>query len=245
MIQKIISFSLVMFCCVGVANAQLLVDIDLGEAVAGTNVDISGDTTTAASETDYYTLTNPAGNWGNDIVYQFTTAVPISVNIMKTAATGDPDWFLLSSTDVVVDGVGKLMAVDNLTNYFLDGGTPETGVPTVVPAGTYFISASTWHGVDGATTGLNSTYEATIIFEEVEVQDPPMDAVDLGTLAGAGEAFTIDTFGTSFDTELGYWDADGFLLGNNDDAGGTLQSELSIDGLDSGTYYAAFGAFKH
>lgn len=244
MSKKIVSFCFVVFCCVGVANAQLLVDIDLGTIGLG-NINISGDTATAVSEADYYTLTNPAGNWGNDIVYQFTTTEATLFNMMTTATTGDPDFFLLTSTDVVVDGAGKLMAVDNIANYFLDGGTPDTGAQMVIPAGTYFISATTWHGVDGAKTGLNSTYSATIMIEEFIIPDPPVGAIDLGTLAGAGEAFTIDTVGTGQDTELGYWDSESMLLGTNDDIEpGNLESELAIDGLDAGTYYLAFGLFN-
>ena len=223
---------------------QLIVDDDLGALPAGIT-SVSGDTTGFGSETDYYALTNPAANWGNEKVYQFTTPFDItSISLTLTAATNDPDFFILSSTDVELDGVGKLFAPDNRMNFFLDGGIPANDGDVVLPQGTYFLSATTFAGFDGATTNDQSTYTIDIAVAEITPADPPTDFIDLGTIAKAGSAFTIDTFGSDFDTELGYWDSLGFLLGSNDDAGGTLQSELIIDGLDAGDYYLALGEFN-
>ena len=237
-----ISFALVL-CLGGISYGQLVVDEDLGELAPGT-IMLSGDTSGFGSETDYYNLTNPAANWGNEIVYQFTTTLPAtSVSPTLAAATGDPDFFILDSTDVEMDGAGKLFAPGNLQNFFLDDGIGDNDGAITVPAGTHYLSATTFNGFDGGTNSDQATYTITVEFAEVQPGDPPTDFIDLGTIADAGEAFTIDTFGSVFDTELGYWDSVGFLQGINDDAGGGLESELVIDGLDAGDYFLGLGEF--
>jgi len=58
----------------------------------------------------------------------------------------------------------------------------------------------------------------------------PTNFIDLGVIGGPGIAPVIDTFGSGGDTELGVYAADGTLLAANDDAGGTLQSEVNPAG---------------
>ncbi len=53
----------------------------------------------------------------------------------------------------------------------------------------------------------------------------------------------IDTFGTGLDTEIALFDEAGFLIRENDDAGGGLQSEMVFFDLDAGTYFLAVGLF--
>jgi len=70
---------------------------------------------------------------------------------------------------------------------------------------------------------------------------PPV-AMDLGILGGSG-SYDINSFGSDFDTELGLYNSNGNLLANNDDAGGTLQSQV-IQSLGEGVYYIALGGFN-
>ncbi len=59
-----------------------------------------------------------------------------------------------------------------------------------------------------------------------------------------GTTGTVDSFGTSFDTELGLYNASGVLVDSNDDTAPGLQSQIVLDGLAAGTYYLAFGGFN-
>ena len=72
----------------------------------------------------------------------------------------------------------------------------------------------------------------------------PPPAIDLGDVATVSDIFSIDSYGSTFDTELGLWNSAGALLANNDDAGGTLQSELPNLNLAEGTYYFSISAFN-
>jgi hypothetical protein len=85
-----------------------------------------------------------------------------------------------------------------------------------------------------------------IVANEVilEVQSntiPP--AIHLGDVATTADVFAIDSFDSNFDTELGLWDSNGLLLAENDDAGGTFQSEIAGLNLAEGTYYFSVSAY--
>jgi len=89
---------------------------------------------------------------------------------------------------------------------------------------------------------LFSVAAPLLLFASVSYgQLPPADAIDLGLVAFAGEPFTISTFGSDLDTELGLYDSSGFLLDSNDNAGSGNDSELVSNGLDAGIYYLALG----
>lgn len=91
---------------------------------------------------------------------------------------------------------------------------------------------------------------------------PTSNVMDLGVIGGPGSNPVIDTFGSDpTDTELALYAEDGTLLDSNDDAGGTLQSEVSGGGgggvsfgsdgtvffggggLGPGVYYVALSEF--
>ncbi len=55
---------------------------------------------------------------------------------------------------------------------------------------------------------------------------------------------TVDTEGGDFDTEIGLYDSNGFLIENDDDDGTDALSTITIDALPAGTYYIAAGAFN-
>ena len=82
------------------------------------------------------------------------------------------------------------------------------------------MSASTFAGLDGATTLDQASFDIDIIVEEIQPPTPPANAIDLGVIADVNVPFNIDTFGSGFDTELGLYDISGTLLFENDDAAG-------------------------
>ena len=59
----------------------------------------------------------------------------------------------------------------------------------------------------------------------------PTDVIDLGVIGAAGDTPVFDTFGSSINTELALYAADGRLLFENDNAGGTLRSEIDTSAI--------------
>lgn len=77
----------------------------------------------------------------------------------------------------------------------------------------------------------------------------PGSFIDLGNIGAAG-TYIFDTVGTTdvvtganVDTELGIWDMGGTLLAANDDFGGTLFSQITID-LTDGMYFLGVSEFN-
>ena len=65
------------------------------------------------------------------------------------------------------------------------------------------------------------------------------------TLTNDAASVVFDTEGTTgVDTEIGVYDADGNLLGNDDDGGSGLLSSLTLNNLTAGTYYVVAGGFN-
>ena len=94
--------------------------------------------------------------------------------------------------------------------------------------------------VNAAAGGADADLVAVVDPESItsEVQSA-------GVIAQPLEAFEVNTFDSpdGLDTELGLYDADGNLVGTNDDEGG-VQSQLNfLDGLAGGVYYLAVGTF--
>jgi len=161
----------------------------------------------------------------------------------------------------IYDAVGSLLANDD------DGCAPASSLDAGLPVGTYWAAVSgfnTTFGNGWVADGVgreagdiagnmgSAAVAQTIVADEVAffkfeieagVLTPPV-STDLGDIATDADTFSIDTFGSDIDTELGLWDSDGFLLANNDDAGGTLQSELPGLNLAVGTYYFSVSGFN-
>lgn len=233
------------------SHADYVIDVDLGILPIGDTV-VSG--TTAQTQIDpgpppvtiggndnsvfLQGFVNPGLNWGNEIVYQFTLAQPSILTITKSAGfTGDPDFFLLHGLTTAVDATtGKIAAQDGVGFAFLDGGVPESATLGTVREGIYYLSVEHYNGADGAVVSGDGTFSVTInILDAI-----PVDlAIDVGAIGVAGAPLNFDTFGSNFNTELAIYDLFGTLLHENDDAGGGLQSEISIPGgLPEGAYYA-------
>ena len=150
------------------------------------------------------------------------------------------------------------------------GGTLQSElVLTNLDAGTYFVAVGTFNTTFGAT-GFNATSTGPggnfcVDFNTAGTPNVTGGVYNVtggnffqfqGTQIGPGqvEVFQIDydglavlelnTFFATSDTEIGLYDEFGFLIDSNDDAGGTLQSQLFVEDLPAGTYYVAVGHFN-
>jgi hypothetical protein len=239
------------------ASAQIMVDDDLGTLSLGSTVSRSGTTVGATNDASNYLNANDALIWGGDLVYELDLASSGLLSLTSdddNAAPGDLDFFLLTGLSVVA---GE--AQDVFGGQF--GPLIETsGDFGFVPAGTYFLAVDSFLG-DGTVDGEGAFSFDLTLSEFIPPTPPPatdvvLDAAgSVSTSVAADEILfyefvfdgttgTIDTFGSDFDTELGLFDVSGALVANNDDAGGTLQSELILDGFAAGTYYLAVGGFN-
>lgn len=226
-------------------NAQLTVDSDLGTLSLGTT-DISGDTATGTNQVDYYNLLNPVLVYGNENVYQFTVAETVLFTASSVALTGDPDFILLDGLGVERDAAGKIFAEDTITTFFLEPSPPpETGPTIILSAGTYYLVAAAFHGIDGMVIPADGSYELQLT---LAATPPAPPAIDLGNIADTGVAFTIDTFGSTVaDPELALWTEGGILVALNDNADfpSDLQAQLDLFlGLPAGNYILAVGGFN-
>ena len=234
---------LLLLAAPGPCRADLVVNEDLGGISFGTVV-LAGDTADGANNADWYLNTAvPDGNWGNEYVYRFELTSPALLGVTLYEADGDPDVFLLDSLATAPMG-GKTAATGDLAFAEVDGDLPDTGAFGLFRAGTYYLSIDAFTDFDPPpAVPASTTFDLDLIALE---STPPEDSVDLGRLAVEGEAFTIDTLGSDFDTILGVYDRDGFLLQEADDIDDiTLQSELDFpSGLAAGEYYVALAGFE-
>lgn len=191
------------------ANAQFVVDTDLGTLGLGT-YSLSGDTTGAGDEAQNYPdLTNTAFIWVEDVVFQFTTTEETTYQLINNGTIlGDPDFFLLDSLSVTAGLADGALAAD-----FLDGGAD--GGETILSAGTYYVSVDAFGGDTGDSSANVGAFDVTLSLTSAPIVS------DLGTLAldggeydraagGAADhpygelvAFTVDADG-AYDI-LGEW----------------------------------------
>ena len=168
-----------------------------------------------------------------------------------SAFLGDPSVFQLITPSVgAVNAAGTGDPVAGLTFAagFNAGVAPALPLIDVVLNGGGFGSAN----YNNSTLELftASDLPTTFVDPGARSANAPASFVDLGTIANVGDTFSINSFGSSFDTEIGVYAADGTLIGNNDDAGGTLQSEVNfgggIDVAPDGTIsFTQFGAGEY
>lgn len=81
------------------------------------------------------------------------------------------------------------------------------------------------------------------VADECEVATPGIAAF-VGAVGTSDAIIDFNTFGTGFDTEIAVWDSQGRLLDTNDDANGSLQSQILIQ-LPPGIFYVAFAGYDH
>ncbi len=138
--------------------------------------------------------------------------------------------------------------VDNLS--YAGGGINYQSTTTNGFTGSLPIDA-TFGGLTWANTGDTFRYEAFESFNDSGVDSAWTNTTlafgaaptitDLGFLGNPG-TFSFDTFGSSFDTELAVYTADGTLIATNDDAVG-LQSAIS-GVFGAGSFFVIVGGFN-
>lgn len=137
--------------------------------------------------------------------------------------------------------------IDNLS--YAGGGINYQSTTTGNFTGSLAID-TTFGGLTWANTGDTFRYEAFESFNDSGVDSAWTNTTlaygaatitDLGFL-GAPGTFSFDTFGSSFDTELAVYAADGTLIATNDDAVG-LQSAIS-GAFGAGSFYVIVGGFN-
>ncbi|MCO6044056.1 hypothetical protein NG895_09055 [Aeoliella sp. ICT_H6.2] len=88
---------------------------------------------------------------------------------------------------------------------------------------------------------------ANTLLELSYVQPPalPTLTAHLGVVSDPFVPFTIDSFGSEFDTEIAIYSETGKVIRHNDDANGIEQSEIDVyNGLPPGDYVAALAGFN-
>ncbi|MCH2065502.1 MAG: hypothetical protein MK194_17465, partial [Roseibacillus sp.] len=230
------------------AVADYEVDIDLGTLPEG-NMEISGTTalvvdpgppevvTGGRNNADTLTggplVLSPTANWGNEYVMQFTLAAPANLTFSKDVefAEGDPDFFLVEGLRTEFDAeLGKTVAQQGIWYEFFDGPAPAQS-SVVLRTGTYYLVVESFSGFDGALNPVDSTFSLNL--NVLPALFPDEVKVNLGFIAGEGSPLDFNTFGSDFDTQLAVFSFDGNLLQQNDNAGDSLQSEVSFpEGLE-------------
>lgn len=180
---------------------------------------------------------NPAFNWGHEVVYQFDLEVPAVIQLQKTAEfIGDPDFFMLDGLTsffdplTAKDGAAEVAAIG-----FLDGVAPQLEPMGAFRPGRYYLA------VENALGPFAGEEQDAIFDFTLELTPATSQELErpIGVIGVQGESFTIDTFGSDYDTQLALYDRFGNLVGVSDDADNGLQSELAFpSGLDAGTYIA-------
>ena len=187
---------------------------------------------------------NPANN-GQVLIYQVTTDGASPLNLTApTANIGLYDFLgnliLVNSEQVSISGMGT---------YFIAIGNSSTTFDSFF----FFTSSSQVFGpfdVEITTDAANPPVVAgtfDIAGEgDIESDDfflPANDFRFYEVVYDGASPLTVDTFGSNVDTQIGWFDEFGNLLAENNDAMGTLQSELRFVDLPPGTFYLAFAAF--
>ncbi len=240
--------------------SALAQDANLGTIGAG-NTPFSGTTVGQPNRIDTYApLGNTSAIWDQDYIYQFTTTQTyrISVTTNDPDTNPDNDFFLLNSLATTINANGLRQA-----NTIQDALVFVSGAFGIFPAGTYYLAIDAWRGVP-ASAGTPAQGRAGAFSGNLNltaITTPTAASVVLGGSLSTSlttnqirwytfnydglSPFTIDTNGSSFDTEIGLFNSAGALLANDDDSGdGTASLLNSPTGLPAGQYYLAAGGFN-
>ncbi len=177
-------------------------------------------------------------------------------------ASRDTDWFeiVLTETSTVTWTVTARFAslagiVDSggiagdgfcATGAFVSSDTANAGETATATA---VLGPGTWY-LFAAPDFLANVICGTEYFAEVNIEPfvitPPANPIDLGTIAGPTDTFSINSAGSDFDTELGLWDANGALIATNDDVSfpADVTSIISDLTLPTGQYFFSISGFN-
>lgn len=201
------------------ASAAVLGGLDLGIFAPGQEVLVRGDSREGANEFEFYQgATAPSGNWGNEVLFEFSLRESAMLTLSPRSLGGDVDFFLLTGRGANVVG-GKSAATDTIRYAFLDFGGPEH-LGMLAP-GRYLLSVDVFEGVDGQRSPQQATFDVLL-----GIQLP----TDLGILGEPGEVITLNAAGSSFDPSLSLWDAAGNLVLAQPD-------RLDLQNLGVGRYF--------
>ncbi|MEO1129038.1 MAG: hypothetical protein AAFX05_04930 [Planctomycetota bacterium] len=116
---------------------------------------------------------------------------------------------------------------------YIGGYDPIPG--TAGDAGLTFIAGQTFGGSDASWNNSSLTLSD-------DVATAPASFIDLGSVNNT--PFTIDTLGSDFDTELGFFNSAGGLAEADDDGAGFPLSLLDVPALPEGMYFFNAGGFN-
>ncbi|MFG0274568.1 MAG: hypothetical protein ACF8QF_05890 [Phycisphaerales bacterium] len=196
-------------------------------------------------------------NLGSPLV----TDTPYEVNLnpvaagMYTHATVSFDWVAGAGGPWSSEAIWALTDAPLLSagTFYVDPGpsgvAASNGNPVTLTWDVYFSEKYTsndplWFLGLQTFGGSNATWNNLTVTIDSQAATGPTAFTDLGVVATTSDVFSINTFGSGFDTELGLFNSWGGLIDNNDDAGGTLQSEIAGLQLAAGEYYFNLGGFN-
>jgi hypothetical protein len=175
--------------------------------------------TRAQFSTDW--VAGSGGPWSSEAIWA------VANDPLATATTFyfDPG----SSPDSAGDGLPVTLNWD----VYIGGYDPLPG--TAGDPNLTFIAGQTFGGSDA--TWNNATLDLSD-----DVATAPSSFIDLGSVNNS--PFTIDTIGSDFDTELGFFNSAGGLADADDDGAGFPLSLLNVPALPEGMYFFNAGGFN-
>jgi hypothetical protein len=177
-----------------------------------------------------------------DISWTAATGVPTSYDLTVGTSTGASD--VLATTDVGNVTSYNLGLLDFATTYYVTI-TPknDNGSATGCTEQTFVTKNAPALPTVDVVFDINSCGDSDTYNVAYDVTNQPFVWVQLN-YAGGCTSVTVDTEGGDFDTEIGLYDSNGFLIGNNDDGGTGSLSSFTDDTLAAGTYYIVAGTYN-
>lgn len=185
-----------------------------------------------------------------------TTEVSVAGNISWSAATGAPNAYDL--TVGTTSGGSDVLATTDV------GNVTTFNLGTLLFSTTYYVTIVPKNDNGSAAGCIEQTFvtkapptipTVDVVFDidpcgdsdtynvAYDVNAQPFVWVQLNYVGGC-DSLTIDTEGGDFDSEIGLYDSNGLLIGNDDDGGSGNLSSLTLTGLPAGIYYIVGGTFN-
>lgn len=193
-----------------------------------------------------------------DLTAPFETAIP-APGVNPTKAVFSTDWVAGGGDPWSNEAIWAVTdaPLNTATDFYFDFGSApnsaSSGASTTLNWAGYRggydplpdISGNALNFIAGQAFDFSDAFwNNSVLTLSDDVAAAPSSFIDLGAVAGEFEPFSIDTFGSGMDTELGFFNHAGGLAEANDDAGGGLESELLVPGLPAGDYFFNVGGFN-